>query len=321
VGPARPADRGLVPIAFVFPGQGSQKAGMGAELKTERPQLFERYLTLADEVSGMPISRYCLEGPIEDLTRTEVAQPALFAVGLAVADAAAELGLAPDYVAGHSLGEYTAAVVAGALSAEDGMRVVCERGRLMAAIQSERPGAMAAIIGLPQERLEALCEQASAEGTVTVANLNSPTQIVVSGEEAGVVALLALAEEAQAKRAIRLQVGAAFHSELMVPVYERLTQTIDEVSLTDPTTPLVAIYSAEVLASAEQVREALLRQIISPVRWVEVVRALVGAGCQTFLELGPGRVLIGLIRQIHPDATMAAADSVEKLQEFAATGS
>jgi len=307
-----------VSLAFVFPGQGSQKAGMGAELKAERPQLFERYLALAGEVSGMPIARYCLEGPIEDLTRTEVAQPALFAVGLAVADAAAELGLTPDYVAGHSLGEYTAAVVAGALSAEDGMRVVCERGRLMAAIQSERPGAMAAIIGLPQEQLEGLCEQASTAGKVSVANLNSPTQIVVSGEEAGVVQLLALAEEADAKRAIRLQVGAAFHSELMVPVYERLTQTMDEVTIADPTTPLVAIYSAQVLQSAAEVREALLRQIISPVRWVEVVQALVARGCDTFLELGPGRVLGGLIRQIDANTTSAAAESVAKLEEFAA---
>lgn len=305
-------------LAFVFPGQGSQKPGMGAELKAERPQLFERYLGLADEASGMPIARYCLDGPIEDLTRTEVAQPALFAVGLAVADAAAELGLTPDYVAGHSLGEYTAAVAAGALSAEDGMRVVCERGRLMAAIQSERPGAMAAIIGLPQEQLEGLCEQASAAGKVSVANLNSPTQIVVSGEEAGVVALLELAEAADAKRAIRLQVGAAFHSELMVPVYERLAQTMDEVSLADPKTPLVAIYSAKVLQSAAEVREALLRQIISPVRWVEVVQTLVARGCDTFLELGPGRVLSGLIRQIDANTTFAAAESVAKLEEFAA---
>jgi len=305
----------------VFPGQGSQKVGMGSELKTERPELFERYLALADEVSGLPVARCCLEGPIEELTRTDVAQPALFAVGLAVAGAAAELGLRPDYVAGHSLGEYTAAVVAGALSAQDGMRVVCERGRLMAGIQSERPGAMAAIIGLPQDRLEDLCEQASAEGSVTVANLNSPTQIVVSGEEAGVERLLALAQEAGAKRAIRLQVGAAFHSELMVPVYERLTETMNEVSIADPKTPLVAICSAQVLRDADQVREALLRQIISPVRWVEVVQALVGVGCDTFLELGPGRVLGGLIRQIEPEATLAATESMAKLGEFVAARS
>jgi [acyl-carrier-protein] S-malonyltransferase len=304
-------------LGFVFPGQGSQKVGMGAELQAERPELFDRYLGLADEVSGLPVRRLCLEGPIEELTRTDVAQPALFAVGLAVADAAAELGIHPDYVAGHSLGEYTAAVAAGAISAEDGMRVVAERGRLMAGIQSERPGAMAAIIGLSIEQVEQLCQQASEAGVVTVANLNSPTQIVASGEEAGVEALIELAKEAGAKRALRLQVGAAFHSELMVPVYERLGETIQSVSFADPRTPLVAIYSGDVVLSADAIREALLRQIISPVRWVDVVQTLVRAGCRSFLELGPGRVLIGLIRQIEPEAELAVADSVQKLEEFA----
>jgi [acyl-carrier-protein] S-malonyltransferase len=177
---------------------------------------------------------------------------------------------------------------------------------------------MAAIIGPSTEEVERLCQQASEAGVVTVANLNAPTQTVASGEEAGVMRLIELAQEAGAKRALRLQVGAAFHSELMVPVHERLRGTIEQVSFSDARVPLVSVASGEVVRGADEIREALLTQIISPVRWVEVVQKLVQSGCGSFLEVGPGRVLIGLIRQIEPDVEMAAADSVQKLDEFAA---
>ncbi len=303
--------------AFLFPGQGSQKVGMGSDLLEARPDLFERYVDKAGEVAGLPLRQLCLEGPIEELTQTNVAQPALFSLSLAVNELATESGLRPDFVAGHSLGEYTAAVVSGALAPEDGMRLVTERGKLMANAQSERPGAMAAIIGLPAEQVSELCESASAEGSVAPANLNTPTQIVCSGEEAAIVKLLSLAEEAGADKAIRLQVGAAFHSVLMEPVQERLRETMKEISWSDPDTPLVGNATGQIRSTAQEVNDALVAQIASPVLWVDSVRTLVDEGCDSFLELGSGRTLGGLVRQIDSDVETFSADSPKKLSKFA----
>jgi [acyl-carrier-protein] S-malonyltransferase len=308
---------GMGKLAFVFPGQGSQRVGMGSELRESDSEICARYYRLAEEASGLEIDRLTLEGPPETLTRTDVAQPALFALSLAVAYVAREMRIRPDFVAGHSLGEYTAAVAVGTLPVEDGTRLVVERGRAMAAIQSERPGAMAAVIGLEGAVLTRLCEQASEEGKVTVANLNSPTQIVVSGEEAGVERLIELAKDAGAKRALRLQVGAAFHSELMKPVQEQLDSRMRALPWSDPEVPLAANFSGRLARDKDEVRAALVAQIASPVRWVDCVRTLVDAGCTTFLELGPGRVLSGLVKQIEPEVDSVAADSRSKLAEFA----
>jgi len=302
--------------AWLFPGQGSQKVGMGADLLEAQPDIFDRYLTMADEASGLPIRKTCLEGPIEDLTATEAAQPALFATSLAVAHVARDQGLQPDYVAGHSLGEYTAATVAGALRPEDGIRLVSERGRLMAGIQSERPGAMAAIIGLPSEQVAELCAEASGQGSVAPANLNTLAQIVCSGEEAAVDKLLELAEAAGADKAIRLKVGAAFHSELMEPVQARMAEAMEDVEWSDPETPMVGNATAELKTTADEVREALIAQIASAVLWVDCTRTLVENGCDTFLELGSGRTLTGLVRQIDSEVETFAADSPKKLAKF-----
>jgi [acyl-carrier-protein] S-malonyltransferase len=305
-------------LAFVFPGQGSQKVGMGSELLESDPDLHARYLDQADAASGLTVREYSLEGPSETLTETQVAQPALFSLSLALDELARDIGLRPDFVAGHSLGEYTAAAVAGALGREDGVRVVSERGRLMSEIQSVTPGAMAAVIGLEADAVSALCEQASQAGTVAPANLNSPVQIVVSGEEAGVDRLVELATEAGAKRALRLQVGAAFHSELMKPVQSALDEVMQGLAWNDAEVPLAANASGELVSTGDDVRRALVAQIASPVRWVDCVQALRAAGVTHFLELGPGRVLSGLVRQIDADAETFAADSRAKLEEFAA---
>ena len=303
-------------IALLFPGQGSQRVGMGADLLEARPDLMGRHFDLAEQASGLPIRALCLEGPIEDLTRTDVAQPALFAVSMAMHELAAEAAVSADFVAGHSLGEYTAAAAAGALSVGDALTLVSRRGQLMATVQDERPGAMAAIIGLPAEQVDELCVQASAHGPVAAANLNTPTQIVVSGEEPAVMAVLELATAAGADRAMRLPVGAAFHSVLMRPVQERMAEAMAEVPWHDPRVPLVANASADMRTTAQQVREALVAQIASPVLWVQCIQSLTGAGVTTFLELGAGRVLSGLVRRISPEVATFAADSPETLTAF-----
>ena len=307
-------------LVFVFPGQGSQKVGMGSDLLESDPELFDRYLGMADEASGLDVRRLCLEGPMEELTKTEVVQPALFAVGMALTEVGRELGLSPDFVAGHSLGEYTAAAASGALGLEDGLRLVSERGRRMAEIQAERPGAMAAILGLPAETLSGLCDRASEAGVVGLANLNTPTQTVVSGEEAGVLKMMELAEEAGAGKTIRLQVTGAFHSELMKPVQAALAETMEGLSWSDPTVPLVANHSGQVVTTGDDVRRALVAQIASPVRWVDCVQTLAGEGGDRFLELGPGRVLSGLIRKISPEIEILTADSRQALEAVPAQG-
>lgn len=290
---------------------------MGTELNKHDPALFERYLGRASEVAGLPVDRYTLEGSIADLTQTEVTQPALFALSLALTEHALGAGLRPSFVVGHSLGEYSAAVAAGALSFEDGLLLVCQRARLMASAQADQPGAMAAIKGLPGELIEELCTKAAATGPVTLANYNAPTQIVVSGDPRGVQRLVELATAAGAEETLVLHVGVAAHSPFMKPVQQGLAESMESMDWLEPRIPMVANVSGEILTTAAEVHQTLIDQITRPVNWIACVQTLSGAGCTTFLELGSGRVLSGLVTQSAPDAETYASASPRRITSFA----
>jgi len=300
-------------IAFVFPGQGSQAIGMGRALAASSPAAAAVFAT-ADAALGEPISRLAWEGPEEELNRTENAQPALLAASIAYLEALRErwyqLGVDAHaaFAAGHSMGQYSALVAAGALDLADAVRLVRIRGERMQASGSGREGRMAAIIGLDDDRLPGLVERASANGVFGVANRNSPGQVVVSGERAAVEASLAIAKELGAKRAIELPVSVAAHSPLMADAARGMRDVLAGIAFRDPEPRLLANADAHVITTAEGCRDELVEHLTTGVDWVGAVRAMTDAGVTTFIEVGPGRVLTGLIKRIAPDAVALATD-------------
>ncbi len=292
-------------VAWVFPGQGSQEVGMGRDL-AEASAAARRVLETADAVLGYPLSRLCLEGPEDTLRQTAHAQPAIFAVSLACLEAARELGglsdERPAFVAGHSLGEYTALVAAGALDLENGLRLVQERGRLMQEAAEANPGTMAAVIGLDEADVAELCTATGAE----LCNLNSPGQVVIGGPVEVVDAALAAARERGAHRAVRLKVSGAFHTSLTAPAAQGMARAVAEAALRDPAIPVVVNGTGLPAPSASDIREELVYQLTHPVRWRESVEYMAGEGVSGFVEIGPGRVLSGLIRRIVPGARVRA---------------
>lgn len=282
--------------ALLLPGQGAQFVGMGRELVdafVEVRELYER----ADATLGFALSRLCRDGPEEELTATQNAQPAIllhsYAVWILVAD---RVGL-PVVAAGHSLGEFTAHLIAGTFSFEDALRIVRRRGELMAKSGDERPGTMAAVLGLDADVLATICEEVTA-GIVVPANLNAPGQVVISGDVEAVAEASARADEAGARRVVPLNVSGAFHSPLMAVASDGLAAALDEAALADPRFPVVANATAGPVADAEAARARLIAQLTSPVRWVEVIGRMKAFGPSTWLELGPGNVLSGLLRRI-----------------------
>ncbi|HJU56321.1 MAG TPA: ACP S-malonyltransferase [Pyrinomonadaceae bacterium] len=289
-------------LAYIFPGQGSQFPGMGSELAEKYPaarQVFEE----ADDALGFSISRLCFEGTAEELQLTENTQPAILTTSVATLRALEAEGLqAPEWVAGHSLGEYSALVAAGALSLADAVRTVRLRGRFMQEAVPVGTGAMAAVMGADTETVEAACEEAREGEVCSPANINSPNQIVVAGHAGAVDRSVNVLKERWGKRAIKLNVSAPFHCALMMPAQERLAAELEKLEFNDLRLPLVTNVDAAVIQSGAEARGALVRQVSSPVRWLESVRLLINEGAQVFVEVGPGKVLCGLVRQIERGA-------------------
>jgi [acyl-carrier-protein] S-malonyltransferase len=285
--------------AFLFPGQGSQFAGMGKALADAYPsarQVFEQ----ADQALGIALSKLCFEGPDEHLKLTHNTQPAMLTVSIAALTVLRENGFTPDYVAGHSLGEYSGLVAAGGLQFADAVRLVRKRGQYMQEAVPPGVGAMAALLKLPDGNLDAILQEAAQGEVVTAANLNSPDQIVIAGHTAAVNRAVELAKAAGAKRAMLLPVSAPFHCPLMKPAQQRLAADLNAAAFSDLSVPLVNNWQAREVRAAADVRQGLYEQVPNPVRWMDSIRYLAAQGVTRFIEVGPGSVLTGLLRNIDP---------------------
>ena len=296
-------------IAFLFPGQGSQAVGMGADLAREAP-VCRRAFEEADEALGFPISRLCFEGPEADLTLTANTQPAILTVSVAIDRLLAERGARPGFAAGHSLGEYSALVSAGVLSFRDAVRAVRLRGTAMQEAVAPGNGAMAAILALEPDVVAEICRVEAGSDVVSPANFNSPEQTVVAGSAPAVSRVCEAALARGARRAVPLAVSAPFHCALMRPAETRLAEHLASIRFADPAFPVVCNVTAAPIESGAQAREALIRQVCSPVRWTESVRRLVSLGAALFVEVGPGRVLSGLMKRIEKGCETMNAENI-----------
>jgi [acyl-carrier-protein] S-malonyltransferase len=288
-------------FAILFPGQGSQEVGMGKALALKFPQAAEIYVK-ADSILGFSISKYCWEGPEEELGQTRITQPAIVVTSLACYEVFKGLGLSPAAAAGHSIGEYAALAAAGVLSFEDTMKLVKLRGELMQNAGDTAPGTMAAVIGMPFGQVEEICRQAQSEGVVELANINTPEQVVISGSLKGVEKACEFLKAAGAKRVLPLKVSAAFHSPLMEPAALKFAEAIDKFEFKDAEFPVVMNTTAKFYTSGLEIKETLKKQLRSKVFWVASLQNMEAAGISTFLELGKGTALSGMVRKTLKEA-------------------
>jgi len=288
-------------IGFLFPGQGAQHVGMGRQLAEKYPAA-QRLFDQANEILGYDLAKLCFEGPAAELDSTVISQPAIFVTSLAALEKlraeSPDVALSCEMAAGLSLGEYTALVFAGALSFEDGLRVVQQRGQAMQDAADATPSGMASILMLDVEKVQAICDQARAAGVIQIANYLCPGNVAISGENAALEKAVELAEAAGA-RVVPLAVAGAFHTRLMEPADQRLAQALARIQLSNPEIPVVSNVDARTHQDPEELKQILVRQVVSPVLWEDGVRALLDAGIDEFYEIGPGRVLTGLMKRIN----------------------
>jgi len=305
--------------AFLFPGQGAQFVGMGADLCEAYPAAADVF-NQANEILGFDLKRICFSGPEEELTKTSVSQPAILVMSIAALRAmeavAGDAMPACDAAAGLSLGEYTALVAAGALRFEDAVRLVERRGTFMHEASAENPGAMASIIGLEDDVVRAVCEETAGEGIVVAVNFNCPGQVAISGEPAAVKAASDLALEKGARMAVPLKVEGAFHSPLMEPARERLAAEIAAVEVAKARAPVAANVSADYVVEPEEIRPALVGQLTKPVMWSDSMARLIADGVEEFYEIGPGKVLSGLMRRIERSKTVTVVGTAQAVEQF-----
>jgi [acyl-carrier-protein] S-malonyltransferase len=304
-------------LAFVFPGQGSQKTGMGKALSDAFPESRAAFAE-ADEALGFPLSQLCFEGPDDKLQLTENTQPAILTTSLAACRALAARGVTPAWVAGHSLGEYSALVAAGALTLTDAVRIVRRRGQYMQQAVPVGDGAMAAILMLDLPLIEEACREAAQGEVVSPANMNGPGQVVIAGSAGAVARAMELCKAKGAKRAVALPVSAPFHCSLMKPAQDRLEPELREAAFRDPGVPLVNNVEAAVVRDASACRDGVVRQVSSPVRWQECVERLAAEGVSTFVEVGPGEVLSGLVKKIVKGARILNVQDPASLEKTVA---